>query len=161
MLFSRTAEYVIRTFVHLALQPQDKFILARQIAEKEKIPFIHLGKLLQQFVRNGLLKSRKGPTGGFALRRRATDIRLIDIVEQMDGTLDYHRCAAGRMECSDDEPCPLHDRWTLVRSSILDYLERNTIADLANALDVKRNGISKIAATGAQLRRRSRTKRRE
>jgi Rrf2 family transcriptional regulator, iron-sulfur cluster assembly transcription factor len=131
MLFSRTAEYVIRAFGNLALQPPDQFIMIGQIAEEEGIPQIHVGKVLQQFVRSGLLKSKKGPTGGFALRQRASEIRLLDIVESLDGIVEYQRCAAGNLECSDDMPCPIHERWTVVRSAILDYLERNTIADLS------------------------------
>jgi Rrf2 family protein len=157
MIFSRTAEYVIRAFVNLALQPKDRFVIVRQIAEEEKIPTIHLGKVLQQFVKNGLLKSRKGPTGGFALRRSATQIRLIDIVEPLDGIRDYQRCAAGLAECSDDLPCPVHDSWTLVRSTILQYLERNTISDLATALDAKRTAIRTSAAKGVPRKAKNRT----
>jgi|ERR1017187_548801 Rrf2 family protein len=157
MIFSRTAEYAIRAFVNLALQPKDRFVIVRQIAEEEKIPTIHLGKVLQQFVKNGLLKSRKGPTGGFALRRSATQIRLIDIVEPLDGIRDYQRCAAGLAECSDDLPCPVHDSWTLVRSTILQYLERNTISDLATALDAKRTAIRTSAAKGVPRKAKNRT----
>lgn len=112
--------------------------MIRRIAEDEGIPEIHLGKILQQFVRAGLLKSRKGPTGGFALRRRATDIRLIDIVTQTDGALEYQRCALGLAQCSNDRPCSIHDKWTVLRSGILEYLEGNTVAGLAKALRTKR-----------------------
>lgn len=152
MIFSRTAEYVIRAFVNLALQPKDKFVLARRLAEEEGIPAIHFGKVLQPFVRSGLLKSRKGPTGGFALRRSAAKIRLIDIVESLDGILDYERCPSGHAECSDDLPCSIHDSWTRLRSTILRYLDQNTISDLAKALDAKRKSIETPAVDGAPLK---------
>ncbi len=156
MILSRTAEYVIRAFVNLALQPKDEFIVIGRIAKDEGIPEIHVGKVLQQFVKTGLLKSKKGPTGGFALRLSANEIRLIDIVEPLDGILDYQRCAAGLAECSDDLPCPVHDSWTLVRSTILNYLDRNTIADLAKALEAKRKSIGKPATSSAPLKTRTR-----
>lgn len=143
MIYSRSAEYAIRAFVHLAQVPDGKYAMVKNIAAEEEIPSHFLAKILQQLARKGLLRSSKGPTGGFALRVPATDIRLVDIVEALDGLAEYQQCAAGLAECSDEMPCPLHDSWKAVRSRIMDYLGRNTIADLAKALEQKRKLIEK------------------
>ena len=86
MIYSRSAEYAIRSFVYLARVPDGKFAMARNIAEKEKIPAHFLAKILQELTRKGLLRSSKGPSGGFALRVPASQIRLLDLVEALDGT---------------------------------------------------------------------------
>ena len=87
---------------------------------------------------NCIGRSSKGPTGGFALRVEPSEIRLLDIVEALDGLAPYQQCASGLSECSDDMPCSMHDSWVALRSRIMDYLGRNTIADLARALDQKK-----------------------
>ena len=132
MIYSRSAEYAIRAFVHLAQVPEGKFAMVKNIADQEDIPAHFLAKILQQLARKGLLRSSKGPTGGFALRVDAGDVRLLDIVEALDGLAPYQQCASGLAECSDDMPC----------SRIMDYLGRNTIADLAKALEIKKKNLA-------------------
>jgi len=155
MIYSRSAEYAIRAFVHLVSVPEGKYAMVKNVAEEENIPGHFLAKILQQLARKGLLRSSKGPTGGFSLRVDPDQIRLIDIVEALDGLAPYQQCAAGLSECSDAMPCPLHDRWSMLRSRILDYLEQNTIADLAKALEVKKKN---LAATRAlETRKKTQT----
>ena len=122
MIYSRSAEYAIRAFVHLAQVPEGKYAMVKNIAEQEDIPAHFLAKILQQLARKGLLRSSKGPTGGFALRVDPADIRLLDIVEALDGLAPYQQCASGLSECSDDMPCSMHDSWVNLRSRIMDYL---------------------------------------
>ena len=138
MIYSRSSEYAIRAFVHLAQVPDGKFAMVKQIAADEEIPAHFLAKILQQLARKGLLKSSKGPTGRFSLRRPSGEIRLLDIVEALDGLTEYQNRASGLSECSDEMPCAMHDSWKALRSRIMDYLGRNTIADLAKALVQKR-----------------------
>jgi len=63
MIYSRSAEYAIRAFVHLAQVPEGKYAMVKNIAEQEDIPAHFLAKILQQLARKGLLRSSKGPTG--------------------------------------------------------------------------------------------------
>jgi Rrf2 family protein len=136
MIYSRSAEYAIRAFVHLAQVPEGKYAMVKNI------PAHFLAKILQQLARKGLLRSSKGPTGGFALKVEASEIRLLDIVEALDGLAPYQQCASGLSECSDDMPCSMHDSWISLRSRIMDYLGRNTIADLAKALEQKKKSLA-------------------
>ena len=152
MIYSRSAEYAIRAFVHLARVPAGKYAMVKNISAEEEIPGHFLAKILQQLARKGLLRSIKGPTGGFALRVDAADIRLLDIVDALDGLAPYEQCAAGLSECSDVMPCPIHDSWVNLRSRIMEYLGRNTIADLAKALEQKKKS---IAQTKQRKTRRS------
>jgi len=147
MLYSRSAEYAIRAFVHLAQVPDGTYAMVKQIAAEEEIPAHFLAKILQQLARKGMLRSSKGPTGGFSLRVPADEVRLIDIVAALDGLSEYEKCTSGLSECSDDMPCALHDSWKMLRSRIMDYLGRNTIADLARALEQKRRMLDKQRRT--------------
>jgi Rrf2 family protein len=129
MLYSRSTEYAIRSFVYLARIPDGEFAMVRRIAQDEKIPAHFLAKILQDLTRKGLLRSNKGPSGGFSLRVPASQIRLLDLVEAIDGkTL---------AESLDQTPWAL-DSWKDLHSRIMDYLECNTIADVAKAIESKK-----------------------
>jgi Rrf2 family protein len=143
MIYSRSAEYAIRAFVHLARVPDGRFAMVKQIAEHEEIPSHFLAKILQQLARKGLLRSSKGPTGGFSLRQAPGDISLLNIVEALDGLADYQKCASGLAECNDEQACGMHDSWKALRSRIMEYLEHTSIADVAAALDEKRRQLEK------------------
>jgi Rrf2 family transcriptional regulator, iron-sulfur cluster assembly transcription factor len=137
MIYSRSSEYAIRASLHLAQVPPGQCAMAKDIAKDEEIPAHFLAKILQQLARKGLLKSTKGPTGGFCMQLKASDIRLIDIVDAVDGLSDYGKCIAGFPECSDKMGCPLHDGWTALHSRIMDYLRRNTIGSLVKKLEAQ------------------------
>lgn len=141
MIYSRSSEYAIRAFMHLAQAPEGKFVMAKQIAEQENIPAHFLAKILQQLARKGLVRSSKGPTGGFRLRTSPSEISLVQIVEALDGLEEYQKCVSGLSECTDDAPCGMHDSWKALRSRIMEYLEQTTIADLVKALDEKRKAL--------------------
>ena len=134
MIYSRSAEYAIRSFVYLARIPDGKFAMARHIAEEEQIPAHFLAKILQELTRKGLLRSNKGPSGGFSLRLPASQIRLLDLVEALDG--------AALAESLDQAPWVL-DSFRDLHSRIMDYLESNTIADVVKALEHKKAAASK------------------
>lgn len=160
MIYSRSSEYAIRAFVHLAQVPEGKYAMVKNIAEQEQIPAHFLAKILQQLARKGLLRSSKGPTGGFAMRADPAEVRLLDIVEALDGLAAYQKCASGLSDCNDDMPCSMHDSWVALRGRIMDYLGRNTIADLVKALEQKKRTLAaarqkKAPAKKAAAARRS------
>ena len=104
--------------------------MVKNIAEEEQIPVHFLAKILQGIARKGLLKSSKGPTGGFCLKVPAKKLKLIDIVEAVDGLNNFNACAGGLSECSSAKACSLCDRWKPVQSRIMVFLGKTTIADL-------------------------------
>lgn len=144
MIYSRSAEYAIRAFVYLAQANGGKFVMAKQIAADTDIPGHFLAKILQQLARKGFLKSSKGPTGGFSLRRNADEVSLFDVVDAVDGSSEYSRCIGGLSECSDQSPCGLHDSWKKLRSDIVKYLEETSIADVAASMDQKIKSLARV-----------------
>src|SRR5689334_13684587 len=111
--------------------------MVKNIAEEEQIPSHFLAKILQQIARKGLLKSSKGPTGGFCLKVPANKLKLIDIVDAVDGLQNFNACAGGMPECNSATACSLCDRWKPVQSRILVFLGKTTIADLVRDMKKK------------------------
>ncbi len=144
MIFSRSAEYAIRGLVHLACLEPGKAALARNIAAGTGLPEPFLAKLLQDLVRDGYLKSNKGPRGGFRLAVAAARIPLFKIVEAIDGPGKYQRCIAGQAECHERVACSMHDSWMPLRARIVEYLQETTIADLAASLGENRRLLVRV-----------------
>ena len=138
MLYSRPCEYAIRALAYLARRQGRSSAQGRQIARAERLPAPVLGKILQELVRAGLLRSRRGPGGGFRLARRPELITLRDVVAAMDGLDHFLECAVGLERCSDDAPCPLHDTYKGLRTQIMDYLEGTNLAEMAEAVARKK-----------------------
>jgi Rrf2 family transcriptional regulator, iron-sulfur cluster assembly transcription factor len=138
MIYSRSAEYAIRAFIYMAALAPEEFALVKSIAADTGIPSHFLAKILQELARDGYLKSSKGPHGGFRLSLPPDQISMRRVVEAVDGSARFERCIGGAPECNDRAACGMHDSWIELRSRIIDYLEGTSIADLANALAVKR-----------------------
>jgi Rrf2 family iron-sulfur cluster assembly transcriptional regulator len=153
MIYSRSAEYAVRAFVHMAPLPAGEYAMVKNIAAEGNIPAHFLAKILQDLARDGLLRSSKGPRGGFRLSQAPEEISLRAIVDAVDGTGRYERCIGGSAECNDAVPCGMHDSWKALRSRIIEYLEGTSIADLAEALSEKRRALARPRRRGAQKQR--------
>lgn len=138
MLYSNPCEYAIRALTSLALQPGDPWVSTTAIAAHAEVPEAFLGKILKDLVKAGMLRSMRGPGGGYRLTGDAADIRLLDVKAAIDGLADLDRCAVGLDPCADDTPCPLHEEFKHVRRTIRDYLSSTTIEDLAVGVREKR-----------------------
>ncbi len=138
MLYSNRCEYAIRALTHLVGRAPGSLTRAGAIAEAEGIPLPLLGKTLQELARAGILRSSRGPKGGYTLAYRPEDVTLLEIKEAIDGASDLTRCAVGLSTCDDETPCPLHETFKPLRETITRYLEETTLDDLAKGLWRKR-----------------------
>ncbi len=150
MIYSRSAEYAICALIPLADLPPGEFALVKTVAADTGIPSHFLAKLLQDLARLGLLKSTKGPHGGFRLNQPPEEISMLRIVEAIDGPGRFDRCLGGGSECNEKIACGMHDGWMVLRSRIMDYLGGTSIADLAKALGEKRRPAARSRRRGSQ-----------
>lgn len=131
LIFSRQCEYALQAVLYIALKPQGEMSSIKEMTKKLDIPYHFLGKILQDLSRKGLLKSLKGPTGGFALGMPAKDMTLFHIVEAIDGVELTSRCVMGFPECSGENPCAVHEQWAGLRDGIYKMLVNKHIAQMA------------------------------
>ena len=135
-MFSTSCHYGLQAMIYIALHStDDKRIDLGQIAKKQEIPKHFLSKILQMLVKNGLLESMKGPTGGFSLSRPAKDITLIEVIDAIDGLDVFTQCGIGFKKCDDKQPCPIHNEYKQVRSNIRELFENKSLLELTE--DIK------------------------
>ena len=131
LIFSRQCEYALQAVLYIALKPQGEMSSIKEMTKKLDIPYHFLGKILQDLSRKGLLKSMKGPTGGFALGMPAKDMTLFHIVEAIDGVELTSKCVMGFPECSQKNPCAVHEQWAGLRDGIYKMLVNKHVAEMA------------------------------
>jgi len=131
-MFSKACEYALKTMIYMASLEEDKKIGVKEIATAIDSPEAFTAKILQQLVRSGLLKSNRGPHGGFRLPDRPTT--LLEIVTVMDGEGIVQNCVLGLEECSDDHPCPAHDRFIGIRDQLMDVLSSTALSEMKDEI---------------------------
>lgn len=137
VIFSRQCEYALQAVCYLALKKEGEMSSIKEMTERLEIPYHFLAKILQSLTRKGLLRSLKGPTGGFALGMPAKDIRLFHIVEAIDGVKFTSSCVMGFPECSGKSPCAVHEQWAGLRDGIYKMLINKQITAVAK--DMKKS----------------------
>lgn len=131
MELTRKGEYAIRGILYLARQPQGKVSLVGDIAAASDVPKSFLAKILQDFVKMGLVTSSRGTGGGFLLARPANRITLREVVEAVEGPIMPNRCLIGAGACDRDGSCRVHPVWERVRQETVAILDGITIEELA------------------------------
>lgn len=140
-MFSKTCEYGIKATLYIAHQSQLNIRTSlKDISQAIDSPEAFTAKILQVLSRNGILKSTKGPSGGFEIEKEKREtIKLSHIVFAIDGNGLYQGCGLGLKECNSLKPCPLHDKFMSIRDDLKQMLETTTVEELANGLN---NGLS-------------------
>ncbi len=137
-MFSKACEYGIKASSYIALQSlQGRRVSLKDIAQEIESPVAFTAKTLHQLAKAGLLDSVKGPTGGFQIEKnRIDEIKLSDIVSAIDGSSIYEGCGLGLKKCNAQRPCPLHEKFAVVRNELAQMLQHTSLFELATGLEV-------------------------
>jgi len=131
MFLSKSFGYALRGILYVAvMQDEKRKVQIDEIATKLSVPKHFLGKIMQQIVKAGLLKSTKGPYGGFSLAAETLNTPVIKLVEITDGMEQFSMCVLSFKYCNGLNPCPLHFEMENVKKNYLNVFSKNTFGDL-------------------------------
>jgi Rrf2 family protein len=135
-MFSKACQYAIRAIVYIATHASEgRSISLREIAREISSPEAFTAKILQELVRNNLVNSIKGPNGGFDMdKKQLNRVKLSQVVYAIDGDNIYKGCGLGMTACSEKEPCPVHDKFKVIRNELRVMLEKTTVYELSLGL---------------------------
>lgn len=129
MKLQRTTEYALQTMAALSLagtQPLSSGDLHRQLG----IPRKYLQRLLTRLTKHGLVRSSRGRTGGYVLRRPPGKVSLLEVVESVEDLSRSPQCFFGFGACPLDDRCAIHDRWSAHQRFLLRVLTSTHLSDL-------------------------------
>lgn len=130
VIFSKKCELGLQAVLYLSTLTVGERVSATQVAEKLKVPKEFVSKVMQILTESGIVASKKGKNGGFALGRKASEIKLIDIVIVLDGPEVFNSCVLGFPGCSVATPCPMHEEWGKIRNTAFNMLSTETLESL-------------------------------
>jgi Rrf2 family protein len=134
-MFSKACEYGIRAVIYISSENKaGRKVSIQEICEAIEAPNHFTAKILQILSRNRIVNSQKGVHGGFYLDKFQSDLKLISIVEAIDGKALFTGCGLGLKQCSEKEPCPIHDKFKSIRNALKNMLEQTTIEELGKKL---------------------------
>ncbi|MBN2138708.1 MAG: Rrf2 family transcriptional regulator [Sedimentisphaerales bacterium] len=94
MKIGRSTGYALLATCHIAGSTDKKTVMSQDISREYDIPLEYLLKILQQLVRGNILRSKRGPRGGFSLAKPAKKITMLQIIEAVDGPMVSHMSLA-------------------------------------------------------------------
>jgi len=132
-MFSKTCEYGIRAAIFIASESyKDNRTGLKEIAKKIDSPEAFTAKILQILSKDNIIHSIKGVGGGFEIPKETlSQIKLIQIVSAIDGDRVFTGCGLGLSQCSEDHPCPVHDKFKAIRNELAFMLENTNLEELA------------------------------
>ncbi len=135
-MLSLTCKTAIKAVIYLA----SKFESGDKASIKEIAEFIDasehtVGKLLQTLVKESVINSAKGPTGGFYITAKQKGQPIINVINALDGKEVFDECGLGLSKCSATHPCPMHDDYKIIRDQFKIMCQQNKISDLCETVN--------------------------
>jgi Rrf2 family protein len=128
-LITRDTDYALRALGFIAKHNKE-IITVSELVEELKIPRPFLRKILQILNKKGILKSNKGPGGGFILVKPPQEIFLFDLMEIFQGKFSLNECLFKKMICPDKSRCVLRKRINNIEKYVVTELEAITVGAL-------------------------------
>lgn len=132
MRLSTKGRYAVMAMVDLATHGRIGPVTLGEIADRQEISLSYLEQLFAKLRRSVIVKSVRGPGGGYLLARGAAETRISDIILAVDEPMHATRCSPGKaVGChSDRSRCLTHDLWEELGAQIHSYLSMVTLEDV-------------------------------
>lgn len=143
MKLSTKGRYAVMAMVDLASNSKGQPVALADIAERQEISLSYLEQLFAKLRKGGLVKSVRGPGGGYLLAHPMEESRVSDIILAVDEPIRATRCAPGSPAgCrSNQSRCLTHDLWEELGNQIHLYLSSVTLADICNRRILGTSGV--------------------
>lgn len=131
MILSTRGRYAVMAMVELATRGGDKPVALAEISERQEIPLAYLEQIFAKLRKGGLVKSVRGPGGGYRLGQPASETWVADIVIAAEEQIKMTRCESGSAGCMTPKTrCLTHDLWEGLGQQIYQYLHTISLEDV-------------------------------
>ncbi|MEZ5008769.1 MAG: Rrf2 family transcriptional regulator [Chitinophagales bacterium] len=142
-MFAKKSQYGFQAAYYISLYAVEEHLISpEEIATSQNLPLPFLRKILQILAKQKILKSIKGPHGGFGLAKAASEITLMDIYLAIEGFEVLNNCVIGFTECTSERPCPFHNAYSDIRNQMYAFLASTTLEDVCNDIKARKSFIS-------------------
>lgn len=133
MMLSTRGRYAVMAMVDLAACCTGKPVSLAEISERQEIPLAYLEQIFAKLRKSGLVKSVRGPGGGYLLLRPAAETWVSDIIMAAEEPIKMTRCDSGPSGCMKPKTrCLTHDLWEGLGAQIYNYLRSVSLEDICD-----------------------------
>lgn len=132
-MFSKACEYAIKAAIYIAQKStRDERPNVKSVSGSINAPEAFTAKVLQQLCRADILESTRGKQGGFIFTlEKQQRTKIYDVVRLFDGESLFTSCGLGLRECSELNPCPVHEDYKNIRENIIRLTQKYSFSELA------------------------------
>ena len=130
MKLSSRGRYGAGALVELAKHDGQGPLALKEMAERQQIPLKYLEQIAMVLKSAKLIKSVRGPSGGYTLARPPNKIHLLEIIETLEGSLSFVNCVKDPSTCERVESCAFNDLWKRISKETSKILSSVTLADM-------------------------------
>lgn len=131
MILSTRGRYAVMAMVDLATQGHARPVCLAEISERQEIPLAYLEQIFGKLRKSGLVKSVRGPGGGYQLQRPSAEIWISDVIQAAEESIKMTRCSSGPSGCMAPKTrCLTHDLWEGLGNQIYQYLRSVSLEDV-------------------------------
>jgi len=130
MQLNNTTRYAIRILSYIANKNDKQLYSAKELSEILNIPYKFLTKIMTELVKTNFIISIRGREGGYKLSRPASDISIMEILNQFNELVEQKQCLLGIGMCDNNNKCGLHDQWAKPKKMIKKMFENTTLENL-------------------------------
>lgn len=149
-MFSKATEYALRATIYIAQKGtiENKLSIS-EVAKAIGSPKSFTAKVLQFLTKNNqVISSTRGPGGGFYITENAKRLPARNILIAMDEEDILTKCVLGLKQCSEAQPCPMHDQYKIIKMQLIALFENKTIGTLAEEMNSDHVFIKNIKQPG-------------
>jgi Rrf2 family transcriptional regulator, iron-sulfur cluster assembly transcription factor len=136
MRLTTKGRYAVTAMLDIALHHERGPVSVAEVAERQGISSAYLEQLFSKLKRAGLLRSVRGPGGGYELALPLAGISVATIISAVGEGVDATRCH-GAADCQDGVTCLTHDLWTALSNRIDEFLSDISLAQLVAQREVR------------------------
>ncbi|WP_299199003.1 Fe-S cluster assembly transcriptional regulator IscR [uncultured Amphritea sp.] len=136
MRLTTKGRYAVTAMLDLAIHAGKGPVSLADISERQGISLSYLEQLFAKLRRNELVRSVRGPGGGYQLNREQQDIDVAEVIDAVNESVDATGCGHTG-SCHDGNVCLTHHLWCDLSSQIHDFLSQISLADLMQRNDVR------------------------
>jgi Rrf2 family protein len=127
---SRKVDYALRALLYLAEVGDQNGCTLGDIAKKTAVSPQFLAKIVELLAHRGIVRSRRGPRGGYVLTRPAAEVSFNDVIEAVEGPIALNTCVEGHDDCALLRSCGMIAVWQVAQQRLVEVFARTTLADV-------------------------------
>lgn len=135
-MFSKATEYALRATIFIAQKgTEERKLSIDEIAKAIDSPKSFTAKILQSLTKdNHIISSVRGPNGGFFLTEKSKKLPVRTILKAMGEEEVLEKCVLGLKQCSEQQPCPMHEQYKSIRKQLKDLFVAKSIQQFASEI---------------------------